>query len=367
MNQEAIEVFDARAAELVSLDDDFSLNFEFDDQDEKPVKKSRIVPGALIDTSAARMEEWAKTRLRPGTRVLIPPPLPLAVDAKSASSDACSALETALTGKCISSLAATRDSKAYETVCSYDNLQAVKSLDFAGMSLDFGFNCIAAAMLSPFASYRVAGYLLARFLPDRVSNIRTSIALIGSWASGFAGLAWPDDCWLNGIPDGPVYRRVGPFEFSPLTERKLPPVPPRDIMVTGTRYLIEQPLLLNQMTPVTTTATEISAPFPTSPSSIDEERRSSMSLLSAMTPEQRQVELNKQKFVAQSSKLFALIERISLSDMFRTVKPFMWGRADPCYLFNDKPYVIEDQALKLAKRVFVRMVGSLSPHESGDS
>lgn len=354
MRQNLTDELEAKVAEIVSIDDDFSLNFEFDDQDEKPVKKSRIVPGALIDASATQVEEWMK-RLHPGTRVLIPPPLS---NVQPIGSDACSALETALTGRYISFLAAARDSKAYETVCSYDNLQAVKSLNFTETSADFNLRCVAAAMLSPFASYRVAGYLLTRLFPGRIDNLSTSIALIGHWASGFAGLAWPSDCWLNSVPDGPRYRRAGPIEFSPLTERKQTPVPPRDVMATETKYLIEQPL--NQ-------TTDISAPFPTSPSSIDEERKGSVTLLSAMAPDQRQTELSRQKFVGQSSKLLALTEHISFSDMIRIVKPFMWGKADPCYLLNNKPHAIEDQALKLAKKVFVRIVGSLGPHESDDS
>lgn len=304
--------------------------------DGAPEKKARMDP----DVTLKYGDEWEKKKLESATAILIQPP---DIPDRVFVGDFRPPAATAISGHGIESLAKTKNAIAYAIVCRYDNLEAVKRLEFFTTDTLLIESCVVSAFSNANAGYRVAGYLLNPVYP--MTFIGPGRAwLFGYWARGFGSLPWPEDSWLDNLPSGP--------KFAWNKNSKLVPV-----------STTEEPVQLNSSgsMPLAFRASRVVYQTPDPP----EEVTKGMDEQSAKEAAEKwhTKELRKQRFLNQASKLFVLAEYFGYGEALLMCGFFLSPPPDAGYQFAHKgaTYIIPKQAAENASKVVARLIGWHEP------
>ena len=286
-----------------------------------PEKKARIEPIHTLKYG----DEWEKKHLEQATAVLIQPPSPHGIPLDSFRGKFYSPIMTAMFGSGIESLAKTKDVTAYTCVCGRDNLEVVKKLEFFTADVVLIESYVASAFASMDAGYRVAGYLFNQIYP--MTFIGPGRAwLPGFWARGFGDLPWPEDSWLDKLQDGPkfVWSKNGKLVPESTTEHLL--------RLNGSESM--------------------SPTF-----------RANKVVYQIQEGTDATKELQKQQFLNQASKLFALAEYFGYGETLLMCGFFLSSPSDAGHRFThrDKVYVIKRKAAESAARVVARLIGWYEP------
>lgn len=261
-------------------------------------------------------------KLEPDTAYLLEPPFEDIPDRLSF----CSPCTTAMHGTDIESLVKTKHVTAYKTVCTYDNLQVVKRLEFLSTDSVLIETCVISALLSPNAGYRVAGYLLNPIYP--LSFLGTDRGrLTGFWAAGFGDLPWPEGSWLDTMQDGPKYEWKG--QFAPATDHRLKTSDAMPRAIRARDVLYQKPPLTE----------------------------------SEDVAEKYTKDLQTQQFLSQASKLFVLAEYFGYSETLLMCSFFLSPAPSSGHQFMYKGQVrfLKQKAAESAAKVVAKLIGWYEP------